>query len=244
MNSPVETRERQLVETFVALADTLVEDFDVVELLYLLTERAVAYTSATEAGILLADEAGSLQCMAASKERTYLLELFQVQNAEGPCRDCFVTGEPLEVLDLDLEQRRWPLFAPKALSVGFRSVQAVPLRLRGQTLGAMNLFGTEPGGIGARGITLTQAMADVATIGILQQHGLHQAQEVSAQLQRALHSRIAIEQAKGVIAEQAKISVDDAFALLRAHSRNHNLALGALVVSVVSGDLRATDLTR
>ncbi len=243
MSTPVEASERRLLETFVVLADTLVEDFDVVELLYLLTERAVEYTSAAEAGILLVDETGSLHCMAASNERTHLLELFQIQNAEGPCRDCFLTGEPVEVQDLEREQQRWPQFAAKARSVGFHSVQAVPLRLRGQTLGAMNLFGTEPGALGARDAMLSRAMADVATIGILQQRGLHQAQEVAAQLQRALHSRVAIEQAKGVIAEQGKVSVDEAFALLRAYARNHNLALSALVTSVVNRDLSATDLT-
>ena len=134
------SRERRLVETFVELADTLVEDFDVVEFFSSLTERVVELGMASEAGILLVDEAGDLQFVAASHERTHLLELFQVQNQEGPCQDSFTTGVPVSVDDLELANDRWPLFAPRAVSAGFRSVQAVPLRLRGTVLGAFNLF--------------------------------------------------------------------------------------------------------
>jgi hypothetical protein len=237
-------RERRLVETFVELADTLVEDFDLVEFLSALTERVVELGLAAEAGILLVDETGDLQFMAASHERTHLLELFQVQNQEGPCHDCFTSGAAIAVPDLQDEHERWPRFAEQALTAGFRSVQAVPLRLRGTVLGAMNLFLTEPGGVPEPTQTVVQAMADVATIGLLQQRELHRAQTVEAQLQHALHSRISIEQAKGIVSEQADVDMDDAFALLRTYSRNNNIKLSDVSRSVVDGRLDAQRLQR
>jgi hypothetical protein len=232
----------RLVDTFVTLADTLVDDFDVVEFLSMLTSQVVAHSIATEAGILLADENGALQVMAASKERTRLLELFQIQNAEGPCQECFTTGRTVTVSDLELEQDRWPRFAPRALAVGFRSVQAVPMRLRGEILGAMNLFIAEPGGIQPADQTVAQALADIATIGLLQRRTILNAQLHLGQIQHALHSRIAIEQAKGFIAQQAGISMDDAFERLRDHARNHNQRLHDLALAVVNGELTATEL--
>jgi hypothetical protein len=240
--SDLDVRGRALVKTFVELADTLVEDFDLVEFLSTLTERVVGLGIASEVGILLVDEAGDLQFMAASDERTHMLELFQVQNDEGPCQDCFATGRPVRVPDLAEDLDRWPLFAPRALQTGFRSVQAVPLRLRGTILGAMNLFLADPGGIGDDDLTVVQAMADVATIGLLQQQELHRAHTVASQLQQALNSRISIEQAKGVVAEQAHVSTDAAFDLLRAYSRDRNQKLVAVARSIVEGTLNAQDL--
>jgi transcriptional regulator with GAF, ATPase, and Fis domain len=233
----------RLVETFVELADTLVEDFDVVEFFSSLTERVVELGYASEAGILLVDEAGELQFVAASHERTHLLELFQVQNREGPCQDCFATGEPVGADDLEAAGDRWPQFAPRATSAGFRSVQAVPLRLRGTILGAFNLFITEPGGIDREAQAVVQAMADVATIGLLQQRELDRAHAVEGQLQQALQSRIGIEQAKGVISEQMHISTDAAFEMLRGYSRNHNRRLHDVARDLVEGKLAAPDLT-
>ena len=236
------SRERRLVETFVELADTLVEDFDVVELFSSLAERVVQLGIASEAGILLVDEAGDLQFVAASHERTHLLELFQVQNQEGPCQDCFTTGAPVGAGDLAAASDRWPLFAPRAVSAGFRSVQAVPLRLRGAILGALNLFLTDPGGIDREAEAVVQAMADVATIGLLQQRELDRAHAVQGQLQRALQTRIGIEQAKGIISERRGIEMDAAFALLRSYSRNHNQKLHDVARDVVGGVLPASDL--
>jgi len=239
----LETRERQLVMMFVELADTLVEDFDLVEFLASLSERVVALEIAAEVGILLVDEAGDLQFLAASHERTQTLELFQVQNDEGPCQDCFASGLPVSVTDLADAHDRWPLFAPKALESGFRSVQAVPLRLRGTVLGAMNLFLTETGGISDGSLTVVQAMADVATIGLLQQREVHRAHTVAAQLQHALHSRIGIEQAKGIISEQAHVSTDEAFELMRRYSRDNNRKLAAVATAIVDGAVTAASLT-
>ena len=235
-------RERRLVETFVELADTLVEDFDLVEFFASLAERVVELGIASEAGILLVDESGDLQFIAASHERAHLLELFQVQNQEGPCQDCFTSGEPVGIDDLEDERDRWPLFAPRALSTGFRSVQAVPLRLRGTILGAMNLFLTEPGGIDREAQRVVQAMADVATIGLLQQRELDRAHTVEGQLQEALHSRISIEQAKGVISERMDIPMDAAFEIMRGYSRNYNQKLRDVARDVVGGTLPASDL--
>lgn len=236
-------RERQLVGTFVALADTLVEDFDLVEFLSALTERVVALGIASEVGILLVDEAGDLQFVAASHERTQMLELFQVQNEEGPCLDCFSTGRPVRVEDLTHDHDLWPNFVPKALESGFRSVQAVPLRLRGTVLGAMNLFLTEPGAISSDELLVVQAMADIATIALLQQRELDRAHSVEAQLQQALHSRISIEQAKGIISEQAHTSTTAAFELLRRYARDHNRRLATVAADVVAGTITAKELT-
>lgn len=239
----LQVRERQIVETFVKLADTLVEDFDLIDFLSTLTARVVDIEIASEVGILLADEAGHLQYMAASHERTHLLELFQVQSEEGPCQDCFATGQPVSVVDLEDECDRWPLFTPKALAIGFRSVQAVPLRLRGTVLGAMNLFLTDTGGITSEGLSVVQAMADVATIGLLQQRELHRVHTVEGQLQHALNSRISIEQAKGIISERLHTTTDTAFDLMRKYSRDNNAKLSVVSREVVEGTISAEHLT-
>ncbi|MFU8842084.1 MAG: GAF and ANTAR domain-containing protein, partial [Nitriliruptoraceae bacterium] len=183
-----------------------------------------------------------LQFIAASHERAHLLELFQVQNEEGPCQDCFTTGVPVSVGDLEAASDRWPLFAPRAVSAGFRSVQAVPLRLRGAVLGAFNLFLTEPGGIDQAAEAVVQAMADVATIGLLQQRELDRAHAVEGQLQRALQTRIGIEQAKGIISERVGVPMDAAFELLRGYSRGRNEKLHDVARDVVTGVLAASDL--
>ena len=236
------SRERRLVETFVELADTLVEDFDVVEFFASLAERVVELGMASEVGILLVDEAGDLRFVAASAERAQLLELFQVQNEEGPCQDCYSTGVPVHVDDLEAASGRWPLFAPRAISAGFRSVQAVPLRLRGTILGAFNLFMNDPGGVDDATQAVVQAMADVATIGLLQQRELDRAHTVEGQLQQALQTRIGIEQAKGIISERVGIPMDAAFSLLRSYSRNHNRKLHDAARDIVRGVLAPSDL--
>jgi len=239
----LQLRKRELLETFVELADTLVEDFDLVDFLAGLAERVVLLEIASEVGILLADEAGKLQFVAASHERTQMLELFQVQQDEGPCQDCFTTGKAVRVDELADSIDHWPVFVPKAIAVGFRSIQTVPLRLRGNILGAMNLFFTEPNGISPESVSVIQAMADVATIGILQQRELHRAHTVEAQLQNALQSRVSIEQAKGVVSEQAQVGTDAAFFMLRRYARDNNFKLVDVARDVVGGALQAADLS-
>ena len=232
------TREERLARTLVELADTLVDDFDMVELLVLLVERSVELLDASAAGLVLADEAGRLRLMASTSEAMELVELFQVQNDEGPCFDCYRTGEPVIAEDLSEESERWPAFAPFAMYSGFYGAHAFALRLRRRVLGALNLFRSEPGGLTPADVAAGQALADVAAISLCHVRAMQDSQLVTDQLQRALHSRIAIEQAKGMLAERAGLGMDDAFARLRGYARNNRRLLVDVAAEVVSGTLR------
>src|SRR6266545_1240588 len=216
--------ETQLVDVFVEMADTLVDDFDVIEFLHMLTERCVQLLDISAAGLLLTDGQDTLQLVAASSERTRLLELFQLQTDQGPCVDCFHTGQPVSVADLPTAGR-WPRFTAAAAEVGFAAVHALPMRLRTEVIGAL-----------AEGkLRVGQALADVATIGLLQQRAIRRGDMVTQQLQTALNSRVLIEQAKGILAERLHLDVADAFALLRADARNHNRRLSDLAQAIVDG---------
>ncbi|ADB51565.1 GAF and ANTAR domain-containing protein [Conexibacter woesei] len=234
------TREQRIVETFVELADTMVDDFDVLEFLHRLTERCVELLDCAEAGLLLADAAGTLRVMASSSERSEALELLETQNDEGPCFECYQHGRAMFSEDLRAAADRWPRFAPAAVEKGFRSVQAVPMRVRGETIGALNLFRADAGRLTERDVPLGQGMADVAAIALLQERAVREARGVVEQLQGALRSRVMIEQAKGVLAERAQVGVDVAFARLRAHARTHNLRLSAVARDVIDGRLDAS----
>jgi GAF domain-containing protein len=236
------SRDTRLVQTFVELADTLVNDFDVVEFLDLLVRRALEGFDAAEAGILLADPAGTLHLMASSSERTRSLELFQLQNEEGPCLDCFKTGEPVTVQDLELEVGRWPRFVPAARAAGFASVHTMPMRLRDERIGVLNVFGGHTGTITETQVLVSRAMADIATIGILQQRAIHQAQVAMDQLQIALTSRIMIEQAKGVLAERAGLAIEESFERLRSYARATNRRLSDVAQDLLDGTLTADAL--
>lgn len=225
-------REQRIAETFVELADTLVADFDVIDFLQVVAARCVELLDVAAAGLVLADQAGSLVPMAASDERARLLELFEAQNDEGPCRDCYRLGTAVVNVDLDSARGRWPQFAPQALSRGFHSANALPMRLRSEVIGSLNLF-HGAGGLGSEQLRLAQALADAATIGILQQRTIRQGEVVAGQLQAALTSRIAIEQAKGVLAERLQISTGEAFGVLRAAARSRNRLLSDLAREVV-----------
>lgn len=196
------TREERLARTLVELADTLVDDFDVGELLGLLVERSVELFDATAAGLVLADIDGTLRLMASTSEAMKLVELFQVQSDQGPCLDCYRSGEPVIVEDLAAAAPRWPRFSPFAVDACFRSAHALPMRLRGRVIGALNLFRSDTGDLGQADVSAAQALADVATIAILQSRAVHEGHVLTDQLQYALHSRIAIEQAKGMLAER------------------------------------------
>jgi transcriptional regulator with GAF, ATPase, and Fis domain len=226
--------ETALAEVLVEMADTLVDDFDVIDFLHVLTERCVQLLDVSAAGILLTDQLETLQLVAASSERTRLLELFQLQTDQGPCVDCFNTGEPLSVPDIRVAGR-WPRFTAAAAEVGFVSVHALPMRLRAQVIGALNLFGVEPGALDADRLRAGKALADVATIGLLQQRAIRHADIVSVQLQTALNSRVLIEQAKGVLAERLQVDLDESFALLRHAARSRNRRLSELAQAVVDG---------
>lgn len=232
------TRESQLSAAFVKLADTLVDDFDVVDLLHWLVQECTHILDTQAGGLMLVDPAGQLQLVASTSEEATLVELMQLAAGGGPCLDCFRTGTAVTVADIEAEAESWPQFAAEALKLGFRSMHATPLRLRGQTIGTMNLFSPEPGALASEDIVVAQALADVATIGILQERSLRSAQLLSEQLQYALDSRILIEQAKGVVAATTGKTVDAAFAILRSYARNNNLPLRRVAEDVVARTLR------
>lgn len=230
-------RAKTLAETFVLLADTLVDDYDIVDLLDQLVASTVNLLGVTAAGLLLDDQRGNLAVVASSDESTRLLEIFQLQTNEGPCLDCVRTGAAVSSDDLHGDRERWPRFVPAALDAGFRSVVAVPLRLRAQTIGGLNMFHARATPIPDDDRRLAQALADVATIGILQRRSTHRTTQLAEQLQHALSSRVAIEQAKGVLAERSNVGMDEAFAALRTHARTHNLKLTDVALAVVRGEL-------
>ncbi|GAA4671928.1 GAF and ANTAR domain-containing protein [Phytohabitans rumicis] len=224
----------QLSDVFVEMADTLVDDFDVIDFLHVLTERCVQLLGVSAAGLLLTDERDALQVVAASSERTRLLELFQLQTDQGPCVDCFRTGQPVSVADLS-SAGRWPAFTAAAAEVGFVAVHAMPMRLRAEVIGALNLFDTAPGPLDDDKLRVGQALADVATIGLLQQRAIHRRDTLTEQLQTALRSRILIEQAKGVLAERLQLDMAEAFTVLRGGARSRNLRLTDLAQAIVDG---------
>jgi GAF domain-containing protein len=234
-------REKTLAETFVLLADTLVDDYDVVDMLDQLVAGCVNLLGVTAAGLLLDDQRGSLALVASSDESSRLLEIFQLQTNEGPCLDCVRTGSAVSSDDLAQDRERWPQFVPAALEAGCRSVVAVPLRLRDQIIGGLNMFHARPEPIPDDDRRLAQALADVATIGILQRRSTHRSSALAEQLQHALSSRVAIEQAKGVLAERSGVGMDEAFDALRRYARTHNLKLTDVAVAVVRGELDVSD---
>lgn len=233
----MQDREEWLADTLVGLADTLVADFDVIDFLSTLTERLVELLGAAEVGLVLADPQGNLRVMAATTERMRMLDLFEVQTNEGPCLDCYRSGEPVLNIGLDSALARWPVFAPMARDSGFVAVHALALRLRDQVIGAVNIFHTDPVTIGDREIHLAQALTDVATIGLLQERAVRRASDLSEQLQRALNSRVVIEQAKGVVAERASVDMDTAFGWLRGYARSNNRRLAEVASDVVERTL-------
>jgi uncharacterized protein YigA (DUF484 family) len=235
-------RPLRLMEIFVELADSLIDDFDVIDFLQRLSTRCVELLDVSAAGILLVDQYGELQAIAASDEHTRLLELFSLQHSQGPCVDCYHSGAARVNIDLTdpATTENWAEFAAHAGEAGFRTTHAIPLRVRDRVVGAMNLFHTQSGRLTPEDVALAQAMADIATIAILQQRTLDRSRIENTQLQNALNSRIVIEQTKGILAERWNVSVDQAFAGLRRYSRTHQLRISDLAQAVVDGRLDTT----
>ena len=236
-------REAQVSRAFVSLADALVDDYDVIDLLDRLVSHSVALLAADAAAIMLIDPSDVLRAVASSSEDADLMELLQLQAEQGPCVECVQTSAPVSVADLNQARQRWPRFVDALTHHrGYRSVHAVPLRLRGQAIGALNLFHRQPGPLPAPDLALAQALADVATIGILSERAIHDAGVVSTQLQTALNSRVIIEQATGVIAAKGGISPDAAFTRLCRYARNHDQRLVEVARHVAEATLPATPI--
>ncbi|WP_327145489.1 GAF and ANTAR domain-containing protein [Nocardia sp. NBC_01327] len=233
-------RERALIAAFVQLADTLVANYDPVELAQELVDAAVALLPVTAGGVLLVDYRDQLQVLSSTSEGARLLELFELQSRAGPCLTAFRTGRAVLVEDLDHDQGRWPAFARRAREDGVRSVYALPMRLREERIGALNLFATSPGRLDEDQVAIAQALADVATIGILHARVLADHLTVAAHLQGALNTRVVIEQAKGLLAERGGLDMDAAFQALRAHARHTNTRLADLARAVITREVDAT----
>ncbi|THJ68644.1 GAF and ANTAR domain-containing protein [Arthrobacter echini] len=219
------TRASRVSAAFVKIADALVDEYDPLDLVQTLVEESVELLDGTAAGLMLADPNGVLQVLASTSEEARLVEVLQQETGTGPCIECYDAGAPVTIRDITGTRDRWPAFSELAVAQGFRSVHAFPLRLRGRSIGAMNLFRVDVGELGAEDIAVGQALTDVATISILQERTIRENAVVNDQLQRALNSRILIEQAKGMIAYTANIDTAEAFQRLRGHARSNNTSL-------------------
>ena len=238
MSQPERGRERLVSRAFVALADTLVDEYDIIDLLDQLVAYSVELLDADAAGIMLADGHGQLHAVAASSEDAKLMELLQLQAEQGPCVDCFQRSAAVSAPNLLEAADRWPRFAASVQQRGaFASVHAVPLRLRGEAIGALNLLHRVPGPLADDDLALGQALADIATIGILQERAIRRGEVVNEQLQTALTSRVIIEQAKGVLAQYSGLAMDEVFTQLRGYVRSHNLRLAEVARALASGEL-------
>lgn len=231
------TREGSVIRSLVEMADTLVDDFDVVDMLTRLTDRCVTVLGVSAAGVMLASPGGDLRLVASSSEAMRILELFELQAQEGPCLDAFRTGERVEPEDLQAGSGRWPRFSMVAVEAGFQSAFALPLRLRERTVGALNLFSVERNPMDEENVPVVQAFADLAAISVVQHRAASETQLINEQLAEALTSRILIEQAKGVIFERAGVDMAEAFRRLRSYARDNNLHITAVAQAAIDGTL-------
>lgn len=235
-------KQSLFISTLVELADNLVEDFDILDLLTMLSCRCAEVLDASAVGVILVTPEGKLQCVASSDESMHVLEVFQMQTQEGPAVDCFRTGLPVVRLSIEEGRTRWPKFAPMALEKGYQSVHSVPLRLRSRTIGSLNLFRTSRGEMDSDDALLVQAMADIAAIAILQHRSVADATNLNDQLTNALGSRVIIEQAKGIVSNAEDCDMAAAFAYMRAYARNNNKRLSDVAAKIVDGSLLSGEL--
>ena len=236
------SRETSIITAFVTMADTLTTDFDVVDLLHTLVEECAELLNIEAGGLMLADSEGHLQLMTSTSEHADLVEIMQLAADAGPCIDSFTTGIAVSVPDIQQSGGRWPAFQKTALQQGFHSAHATPMKLRGQIIGTMNLFGTARNEVSPRDAALAQALADVATIGILQERLIREGNVVAEQLHNALDSRIIIEQAKGIVAHSLSVDMPDAFSVLRSYARNNNLTIRSVAEQVSNRTLTAQSM--
>lgn len=244
---PVEgsgVRIERVFETFVELADTLADDFNLQAFLDVLTTRCVQLLEVAAAGLMVAGQDGQAHVVAASTERAKALQLFQLTADEGPGMDCYRRVEPMVSANLAGDSGRWPRFAPAARAAGFESLHALPMRLRDDAIGAINLFQAGAGRLGADELRLAQAMADVATVALLQERTIREQDVLTRQLQSALNSRVSVEQAKGMLAERLGTDLDAAFSTMRNFARSHNLKLSEVATDLVSDRTLLGELER
>lgn len=232
MNRP--TREVRLIHAFTALTDALTKTYDTDDLLHTLLIECTRLISVDASGILILGQNGELQLVAATGEKTALVEVMQIDADAGPCVESVGSGRPVAVDDMRDDNGRWPRFRAAALNVGFRSVYAVPMSLRGETIGAMNLFSRNIGPLSENDAALAQSLAAVATIGIMHERILRESSAVTAQLQRALNSRILIEQAKGVLAATTALEIDDAFSAMRSFARSNSISIRTVASEIIA----------
>jgi GAF domain-containing protein len=237
-----EDRTADITQAFVAIANTMVDGLDVVDLLTGVTSDCARLLDIASAGLLLADHHGVLHVVAASSERTRNVELFQLQRDEGPCLDCYHSGQPVSVADLAVEAERWPLFVHAATEAGFASVHAVPMRLRDTRLGTLGLFGTTVGPLSDSDLNLAQALAHVASIALVADKAATDAAIINQQLQTALTSRVVVEQAKGLVAQLGGLDMDQSFAAIRRFARDHNERLTDVATRLVSRELPVAEV--
>jgi hypothetical protein len=228
---------QRLAEVFVEVADTLVEDFDTIEFLHMLTGRTAELVDVAAVGLLMADRSGKLQFMAASEEASWMLRLFELQTREGPSLDAFRTGRPVGYLDLREAVDRWPVFGSCAVALGFRCAHAIPMRWRGEVIGALNLLSHEAVQMAAGDLAIVQGLADVATIGLLQQRAVRRGTALTDQLQVALDNRVVIEQAKGALAQAHGLSLDEAFTMLGDYARSRGRRLSEVAAELTTDAL-------
>ncbi|RKT35773.1 GAF domain-containing protein [Microbacterium sp. AG1240] len=231
------TREDQLLRTVSTLADSLVDDFDIVDLLQVLVEESASIFDATAAGILLVDRGGELEVIASTSERSEFVGLMQLRAGEGPCVEAIETGRVVSVEDLRDVTDRWPIFAEDARRSGFLSLHAIPMRLRDSVIGSLNLFRDRVGELNAVDAAAAKTLADIATISILQQRLVRESVVAQGQLQHALDSRVVIEQAKGFIAQRRNLDMEAAFRLIRGHARENQRRLSDVAADITSGRL-------
>ncbi|MDR6906492.1 GAF domain-containing protein [Agromyces sp. 3263] len=235
------TKETQLLQTFAILADTLVDGYDVVDLLQLLVDSCAELLDTTAAAILLADGHGELDVMASTSEASHLVEVIQLSAEAGPCVECYRSGEVVEVPDIAASPVEWSRFRDRALELGFESVHALPMRLRDNTIGTLNLLRDRPGTLDEEDRIAARAFADVATIGILHERSMRETAVLAEQLQGALSSRVVIEQAKGVVAYTNGVTIEQAFELIRRYARSHQLGISKVAAAIVDRSLRLGD---
>ncbi len=232
-----------MAAALVELADTLVVDFDIVDFLHRLAVRCVELLDVQAAGVMVSDQRGHLRVMASSSERAHMLELFEIESDEGPCVDCFGTGRPVSDVDLRTGDPRWVDFGRLAGDAGFSAVHALPMRLRDDVIGVLNLFSVRTGSLKADDAFVGQALANVTTIGLLQQRAIHHREVVTEQLQHALNSRVIIEQAKGVLFERLGVDMHTAFAAIRGYARRTNRRLSDVARDVIDDRLDSAALS-